>query len=91
MYVAFDKAQETAEHVHGIQQWITNEFLHSGTKIACDIVHFYAIVFQCPARLILAITAARHCGLVSTGIRDDGVRIFDTLLKMCRGCVSNFR
>lgn len=54
MYVAFDKAQETAKHVEGIQQWITNEFLHSG-------------------------------------IRDDGIRIFDTLLKMCRGCVSNFR
>lgn len=54
MYVAFDKAQETANHVKGIQQWITNEFLHSG-------------------------------------IRDDGIRIFDTLLKLCRGCVSNFR
>ena len=30
MYVDFDKAQETAKHVNGIQQWITNEFMHSG-------------------------------------------------------------
>ena len=30
MYVAFDKAQETAANVKGIQQWITNEFMHSG-------------------------------------------------------------
>jgi len=54
MYVAFDKAQETAAQVKGIQQWITNEFMHSG-------------------------------------IRDDGARIFENLLGMCRGTIMTFK
>lgn len=31
--MAFDKAQETAANVKGIQQWITNEFMHSGEEL----------------------------------------------------------
>lgn len=32
MYVSFELAQQTAARVHGIQQWITNEFMHSGVR-----------------------------------------------------------
>lgn len=35
MYVDFNKAQETAGHIKGIQQWITNEFMHSGAPPSC--------------------------------------------------------
>ncbi len=35
MYVDFNKAQETAGHIKGIQQWITNEFMHSGAAPSC--------------------------------------------------------
>jgi hypothetical protein len=32
MYVDFDRAQETAGHVRGIRQYITNEYKHSGIR-----------------------------------------------------------
>ncbi len=32
MYVDFVRAQETANHISGIRQWITNEFHHSGLR-----------------------------------------------------------
>lgn len=32
MYVDFNLAQETAQHVPGLRQWITNEFKHSGIR-----------------------------------------------------------
>lgn len=32
MYVDFDLAQETATHIAGIRQWVTNEYMHSGIR-----------------------------------------------------------
>lgn len=32
MYVDYESAQETAAQVGGIQQWITNEYRHSGVR-----------------------------------------------------------
>lgn len=32
MYVDYHSAQETAAQVAGIQQWITNEYLHSAVR-----------------------------------------------------------
>jgi hypothetical protein len=32
MYVSFELAQQTAARIHSIQQWITNEFMHSGVR-----------------------------------------------------------
>jgi hypothetical protein len=32
MYVDFHLAQETASHINGIRQWMTNEFQHSGIR-----------------------------------------------------------
>lgn len=31
-YVDFDLAQETATHIAGIRQWVTNEYMHSGIR-----------------------------------------------------------
>lgn len=60
-----------------------------------EAADLYAPAFRCLVGALLGcllVNAAAHrFELVSTGIRDDGVKIFDTLLKMCRGCVSNFR
>ena len=30
--MSFELAQQTAARVHSIQQWITNEFMHSGVR-----------------------------------------------------------
>ena len=32
MYVDYDLAQTSAEHIRGIRQWKTNEFMHSGLR-----------------------------------------------------------
>lgn len=32
MYVSFELAQQTAARIHSIQQWITNEYMHSGVR-----------------------------------------------------------
>ncbi|KAK9800746.1 hypothetical protein WJX73_004303 [Symbiochloris irregularis] len=32
MYVDFELGQETASHIQGIRQWITNEYMHSGIR-----------------------------------------------------------
>lgn len=32
MYVSFELAQQTAARIDNIQQWITNEFMHSGVR-----------------------------------------------------------
>ncbi|EIE21357.1 alpha/beta-hydrolase [Coccomyxa subellipsoidea C-169] len=32
MYVDCDSAQETAAHIRGIRQWVTNEYAHSGIR-----------------------------------------------------------
>ncbi|GMH37792.1 hypothetical protein BSKO_05665 [Bryopsis sp. KO-2023] len=32
MFVNFDLAQQTAQHIQGIRQWVTNEYAHSGIR-----------------------------------------------------------
>lgn len=32
MYVDFNFAQDTASHIKGLKQWMTNEYYHSGIR-----------------------------------------------------------
>ena len=74
MYVDFDAAQETAAQVDGVQQWITNEYRCGGVqKCSCGLRPQLARL-RIPGLMLIPQHVRRH-----SGIRDDGLRIFETL------------
>jgi len=78
MYVDFDAAQETAAQVDSVQQWITNEYRYGAMrKRSCGRCLQLARLYI-PSLMLTFKHVRRH-----SGIRDDGLRIFETLNGAC--------
>lgn len=83
MYVDWHLAQETVQHVKGIRQWSTSEYMHR-----CVVVAVCGAPVKDPHG---AGHAYGHCShpppTPDSGVRDDGATLFDRLLGMARGSI----